>query len=143
MESRSSSTTKARFLVVSVFLIGFVAGAFSLNLYHQWMGSNSPERGGDPSNRILKKMDDRLSLTTEQEAQIKSILEDTFKKYKDIRSEMEPRVKEFEPRFNEARQQGRDKMRAVLSEEQLPKYEEMVQEQDRMREERGEHGKKK
>jgi hypothetical protein len=142
MESRSS-TTKARLLVVSVFVIGFLAGALSLNLYQQWISPNSPERGGDPSNRILKKMDERLSLTTEQEAQIKSILEETFSKYKDIRSEMEPRVKEFEPRFNEARQQGRDKMRAVLSAEQLPKYEEMVKEQDRMREEREEHGKKK
>jgi hypothetical protein len=142
MESRSS-TTKARLLVVSVFVIGFVAGALSLNLYQQWASPNSPERGGDPSNRILKKMDERLSLTTEQEAQFRAILEETFSKYKDIRSEMEPRVKEFEPRFNEARQQGRDKMRAVLSAEQLPKFEEMVQEQDRMREEREEHGKKK
>jgi Spy/CpxP family protein refolding chaperone len=142
MESRSS-TTKARLLVVSVFVIGFLAGALSLNLYQQWISPNSPERGGDPSNRILKKMDERLSLTTEQEAQIKSILEETFSKYKDIRSEMEPRVKEFEPRFNEARQQGRDRMRAVLSAEQLPKFEEMVKEQDRMRENREEHGKKK
>jgi Spy/CpxP family protein refolding chaperone len=142
MESRSS-TTKARLLVVSVFVIGFLAGALSLNLYQQWISPNSPERGGDPSNRILRKMDERLSLTTEQEAQIKSILEETFSKYKGIRSEMEPRVKEFEPRFNEARQQGREKIRSVLSAEQLPKYEEMVLEQDRMREEREEHGKKK
>lgn len=126
---------------MSVFVIGFVAGALSLNLYQQWMGPNSPERGGDPSNRILKKMDDRLSLTSEQESQIRGILEDTFRKYKEIRGEMEPRVKEFEPRFNEARQQGRDKMRAVLTAEQLPKFEEMVQEQDRAREEQ-QHKKK-
>ena len=33
MDSNTNSQTKARVIVVSVFVIGFVAGALALNLY--------------------------------------------------------------------------------------------------------------
>ena len=47
---------------------------------------------------------------------------------------MEPSIKPFESRFNAVRQESRDRIRALLTPEQLPKYEEMVENHDKMRE---------
>lgn len=134
MESRPNSQTKARFIVLSVFVIGFAAGALSLNLYQSLTGSSKkdPRRGG--AEFLIKRMDEEVGLSTDQQDQIKKILDETTDKYREIRKEMEPRIKDFEPKFNAVRQESRDRIRALLSPEQLPRYEEMVQKHDKMRE---------
>ena len=55
---------------------------------------------------------------------------------------MDPAIKNFEPRFNAVRQESRDRIRELLTPEQLPKYEEMVQKHDKMREQERERSKK-
>jgi hypothetical protein len=142
MVSKTSSTSKARLIVLSVFLIGFAAGALSLNLYQSLNPSskrNAP-RGGPEF--LIKRMDEEVGLTSDQQEQIKKILDETSQKYKQIRSEMDPVVEPFQPRFNAVRQESRDRIRTLLSPEQLPKYEEMVQKHDRMREQEKERSKK-
>jgi hypothetical protein len=79
-------------------------------------------------------MNERVGLTSDQQTRIREIVDGTGKKYLELRKEMEPRIKDFEPRFNAVRQQSRDEIRSVLDEKQLPKFEEMVNEQDRIRE---------
>jgi uncharacterized membrane protein len=133
MVSKTSSQTKARLIVITVFVIGFAAGALSLNLYQRLTSPASP-RSDDRAGLIIQKMNDKVGLTSEQQARIREILDGTVKKYIDIRKEMEPRIKDFEPRFNAVRQQQRDEIRALLTEKQMPKFDEMVQEQDRLRE---------
>jgi hypothetical protein len=134
MESKNISQTKARLIVIAVFVIGFAAGALSLNLYQHLMSPASPRDNGDRKGVIIQKMNERMDLSSDQQARIREILDATAKKYGEIRKDMEPRIKDFEPRFNAVRQQSRDEIRALLNEKQLPKFEEMVQEQDRMRE---------
>ena len=134
MESKNTSQTKARLIVIAVFVIGFAAGALSLNLYQRLTSPASPRDNGDRTGVIIQKMNERMDLSSEQQAHIREILDGTAKKYSEIRKDMEPRIKDFEPRFNAVRQQSRDEIRALLNEKQLPKFEEMVQEQDRMRE---------
>jgi hypothetical protein len=87
-------------------------------------------------------MDNKLDLSEEQKQEIKTILEETNQKYIEIRRDLQPRVKEYEPRFDAVRQQSRERIRAVLKPNQLPKYEEMVQESNRRREEMNEKLKK-
>ena len=41
MDSNTNSQTKARVIVVSVFVIGFVAGALALNLYQRLTSSSN------------------------------------------------------------------------------------------------------
>lgn len=128
---------------MSVFVIGFAAGALSLNLYQRLTSSSNSEP--DPRDRtgvILKKMNDRMSLTSTQQNKIREILDSTGKRYVEIRQKMQPCVKDFEPQFDAVRQQGRAEIRAVLEESQLPKFEEMVNEQDRIRQEDKEREKK-
>ena len=133
MESKTSSQTKARLIVITVFAIGFAAGALSLNLYERLTRSAAPKPEGR-AGVLIQKMNERMDLTTDQQAQIREILDRTAKKYAEIRVELEPRIKDFEPRFNAVRQKQRDEIRALLNEKQLPKFNEMVEEQDRLRE---------
>jgi hypothetical protein len=142
MESKSKSQSKARFIVVSVFVIGFAAGALSLNLYERLNGSSKKEgpRGG--AEFLIKRMSEEVGLASDQQEQIKKILDETGEKYREIRKDMDPAIKNFEPRFNAVRQESRDRIRALLTPEQLPKYEEMVQKHDKMREQDRERSKK-
>ena len=133
MESKTSSQTKARLIVITVFVIGFAAGALSLNLYQRLTSSAAPKPEGR-AGVLIQKMNERMDLTKDQQAQIREILGRTAKKYAEIREELQPRIKDFEPRFNAVRQNQRDEIRALLDEKQLPKFNEMVEEQDRLRE---------
>lgn len=136
MESRNSSQAKARLLVIAVFVIGFAAGALTLNLYQRFT-STHPNNNVDPHDRaavIIQRMDEKMSLSGGQKDQIRTILEGTRDKYSDIRKKMEPYMKEFEPQFDAVRQQSRNEIRAVLNDKQLPEFEKMIEEQDRERE---------
>jgi Spy/CpxP family protein refolding chaperone len=142
MESNSNSQSKARLIVLSVFVIGFAAGALALNLYQSLNGSNKkdPRRGG--TEFLIGKMNEEVGLTGDQQEKIRKILDETSEKYKQIRVEIDPLVKPFEPRFNTVRQESRDRIRALLTPDQLPKYEEMVTKHDKMREQERERSKK-
>jgi hypothetical protein len=143
MESSGNSRSKARVIVVSVFVIGFAAGALSLNLY-QRLNPSSNEKGprGGPGV-LLKRMNEEVGLEPDQQEQIRKILDETREKYGEIRKEMDPAIKNFEPRFNAVREESRNRIRALLSPEQLPKYEEMVTKHDRMREQERERSRNK
>jgi len=142
MDSKSSSQSKARLIVVSVFVIGFAAGALALNLYQSLNGSNKkdPRRGG--TEFLIGKMNEVVGLSSDQQEKIRKILDETSDKYKQIRVEIDPLVKPFEPRFNAVRQESRDRIRTLLTAEQLPKYEKMVEEHDKAREQEKERSKK-
>jgi hypothetical protein len=139
---KTNSQTKARLIVVSVFVIGFAAGALALNLYQQLSRSSSSNVPHNGTEFLLKRMNDKVGLSSDQQEQIKKILDETNDKYKDLRGELEPRIKDFEPRFNAVRQESRDRIRALLRPEQLPKYEQMILDHDKMREQEKERSKK-
>ena len=134
MESSTNSRSKARLLVVSVFVIGFAAGALSLNLYQRLNPSSKREGGPRGSAEVLIKMSEQVGLEADQQEQIRKILDETRDKYRAVREEMEPSIKPFESRFNAVRQESRDRIRALLTPEQLPKYETMIENHDKMRE---------
>jgi hypothetical protein len=143
MESKTSSQAKARILIAAVFIIGFAAGALSLNLYQKFTSSKS--NNAEPHDRagvIIQRMDEKMSLTSPQKGQIRKILDSTGEKYGEIRKKMEPFVKDFEPQFDAVRQQSRNEIRAVLTDKQLPEFEKMVEEQDRIQQEEREKRRK-
>jgi len=142
MESKSNSQSKARVIVVSVFVIGFAAGALALNLYQQLTASKGKDGPRNGTEVLIRRMNEKVGLSSDQQEQIKKILDETNDKYREIRKDLEPRIKDFEPRFNGVRQESRDRIRALLTSEQLPKYEQMVSEHDKMREQERERSKK-
>ncbi|HMG33072.1 MAG TPA: hypothetical protein VKM94_03965 [Blastocatellia bacterium] len=137
MDGNTKRKSRARVIVLAVFAIGFAAGALSMNLYQRMTSAKSDlDERPRPQEIILRKMDQRLRLTRQQEDSIKSILDDTFNQYAEERKKLEPYFKQAEPRFNEIRQKSRDRMRAELTDDQLPKFEELLKEEDKRREER-------
>lgn len=132
MEGRTTSRNKARAVVLSVFVIGVAAGALSMNLYQ---GRGSRQRGARVTPvAVVDKMKGRLNLTPDQSERIETIVKDTFSQYDTLRENAAPCFEEIKPRFEATRQAGREKIRAILTEKQLPEYEKMVQEQDAERE---------
>ena len=136
MQSSSPSQRKARLLVLAVFVIGFAAGVLSMNLYQRSSGPEPYHSDVDarPQDHIIRQMSQKLALTSEQQKAISVILDETFNQYSDIRKEMDPLIKDFKPRFDEERQKSRDRIRQVLTPEQLPGFEEMVKKNDLRRE---------
>jgi hypothetical protein len=132
MEGRTTSRNKARMVVLSVFVIGVAAGALSMNLYQ---GRGARPRGARiTAVAVVDKMKGRLSLTPDQSERIEAIVKETFSQYDILRENAAPCFEQIKPRFDAARQAGREKIRATLTEQQLPEYEKMVQEQDAERE---------
>jgi hypothetical protein len=134
MEGKTSSRTKARLIVVTIFAVGFTAGALSMNLYKSTSNSDSKRGGPRHTTAIVTEMTDKLSLSTEQRSRVEGILNETSERYRQVRESMEPCLKESRPRIDAVRQEGRDKIREILTETQRPKFETMVEEQDRKRE---------
>lgn len=133
MESKTSSQAKARLVIAVVFVIGFAAGALSLNLYQRFT-SNAPVDPHDRAGVFIQRIDEKVSLSDAQKTQIRQILDNSREKYEEIRKETDPLMKPFEPKFDAVRQQTRNEIRAVLTDSQLPKVEEMFKEKDRERE---------
>lgn len=121
----TTSRTKAWLAVLGIFVAGFIAGTLAMNLYQR----NQPGREGqrDRHRDPVELMKAQLHLTADQEQQVRSILKETFEEYGKIREDVHPR-------FDAERQKSRERIRAVLTPEQLPKYEEMIKEADARRE---------
>jgi len=142
MESSGNSQSKARLIVVSVFVVGFAAGALSLNLYQRLNPSSKKDSPRGGTEVLLKRMTEEVGLVSDQQEQVKKILDETGDKYRALRKELDPAIKPYENRFNAVRDESRDRIRALLTPEQLPKYEEMVQKHDEMRKQERERSKK-
>jgi Spy/CpxP family protein refolding chaperone len=115
-----------------------------LNLYQQLTSSSRNKGPRNGAEFLINKMNDKVGLTQNQQDQIRKILEETNEKYRELRiNVIEPRIHDVEPQFNAVRQESRDRIRALLNPDQLPKYEDMIRERDKMREQEKEKDRQK
>jgi Spy/CpxP family protein refolding chaperone len=82
--------------VLSVFLLGFVAGGLALNAYHVWFAASSPTK-----QQRFERIFDQLSLSDEQKTEVQKIIGETREEIQSLRKESEPRVKEIRGRADE------------------------------------------
>jgi Spy/CpxP family protein refolding chaperone len=118
---------KAMLLVVLVFALGIALGALGTYVVTtRVLAAHSPAAHGPANTMALFTKD--LGLTPDQQKQIQAILSDTRSRYADIH-------KRDDPEYDRTRQEGRDRIRQVLSPEQGPKFEELLlkMDQDRLR----------
>src|ERR1700731_4778380 len=122
--TESSTTRKAALWVGLVFLLGVALGGFGGYIFaHQkYTVTNA---GAPPSDAVrraqkVRELTSLANLTPEQGQQVDAIIADIQTQMKSIR-------KTLEPQFDEARQRGRERIRAILSAEQRPKFEENMQ----------------
>ena len=118
-----SSATRAKLLVMAVFVVGLVVGAVVDNVYEtRWRADRESRRTPREVNQVYY---DQLELTPEQRQQFQSIVEasrpDFDKLFAENRKLLEPNNR----KIAELQEQTRTKIRAILTEEQAKKYNEI------------------
>ncbi len=118
-----SSATRAKLLVLAVFAVGGLTGAVIDNVYEtRWKADRDSRRSPREVNQAYY---DQLELTPEQRQQFQSIVEasrpDFDKLFMENRKLLEPNNR----KIAELQEQTRTKIRAILTEEQAKKYNEI------------------
>ena len=100
--------------------------------------AQGPRQGGDPEqmlDRMMSGLKDRLSLTADQEQQVRALLKDNFEKAAELRSEQQndtagPRrpSPEMRDHLMKMREELNTELSKVLTEDQMKKYQELQQE---------------
>ena len=122
----SETSRKAALWVALIFVLGMaLGGVLGYTFAHRSYAASVQAPQTDAAKRAqrLEHLSQELSLTPDQRAQIDVILGDVLAQYKTIRDSTNPQI-------NEARQKGRARIRAVLTPEQLQKFEAFLQRLD-------------
>jgi flagellar basal body-associated protein FliL len=131
--TETSATRKAALWVGLVFLLGAALGGLGGYVFaHQKYTVTSAAPTTDAAKRAQKvqELTRVANLTPEQSRQLDAIIAD-------IQSQMKSIRKTEEPQFNEAREKGRERIRAILNAEQRPKFEEFIRKLDEERKRNG------
>ena len=116
---------KASILVLSVFLLGMVLGGLMVHMKgSSVVAGNPPAALPSTSDDVVKQLDAKCSLTPDQQKQIRQIMDNVMEEYHRL---YEP----IRPEIEEVRQAGRQRIRGVLTLEQLPKFEEYLRWMDK------------
>lgn len=123
----SSTSRRASFLVLAVFLLGIALGAVGEHLLEDRLRSgHTDKRSHEEKAKIVEQLTHELNLAPEQQKQLDTILTDTMSRYQELHEQIRPQLEQ-------ARQQGRERIRAILTPDQRPKFEEFVRRLDEER----------
>jgi hypothetical protein len=134
---------KAVSLVIVLFVLGISLGAVGEHLWNAHVNAASQSRP-DPA-RLLKQ---ELQLSPDQAKQFDAIISDERANFHSLdsqqRAEWDPqyhaldaqRHAEWEPKWDQVRQQGRDRIRAILTPDQRIQFEAFVKKLDDERKKR-------
>ena len=109
----ASNKWQLRLAALIIFLLGAAAGALAPRAYRAWFGG----RHRAPLERVFSE----LRLNAEQEAQVRQILSETREEFRALRRESEPREREIRERADE-------RLRQVLTPEQLETFQRLMPE---------------
>ena len=126
METSVNNKWQIRLAVLLIFVIGFVAGALTMNVYRARHGSASPESHRSRFERVMEQ----LNLTAEQRDQVKATFEDARARFIEMR-------KEAQPKYQEVREQTDARLRAVLTPEQWEQFQKLTSDHRERRSHRG------
>ncbi len=110
----NKSKWQIRLATLSIFFLGFVAGAFAFNSYHLWFGASPPPSKQEKYEEAFNK----LGLNDAQKTDVQRIVGETRENIQKIRLESEPRIQEI-------RTQHDDKLQKVLTPEQWQKFQQL------------------
>ena len=126
--SAMSVSRKAVLLVGVVFLLGAGLGGMLGYVVARPTALAAPGQANDDSRRAQKvqRLTQELNLTAEQQKQLDGIIAGVQAQFKAIHQSTDPQL-------NQARQKGREQIRAILTPEQKPKFEEFLRHLDEER----------
>lgn len=128
----NSTTQKAAVWVGLVFLLGAAIGGMGGYVYaHQKFAVTSaspsvPASDAARRQQKVRELTELAGLNAEQSHQVDGIIADVQAQMKTIR-------KTTDPQINEARETGRERIRAILTADQKPKFEEFIHKMDEER----------
>ena len=130
--SETTAKQKAALWVGAVFLLGAALGGVLgyLFAHRPVSASNPPLSEPERRARRVAELTKELSLTPQQSQQMDEVL-------KEIHGEMKATRDKTDAQLEQLRQKGRSEMRAVLTPEQMPKFEEFLKRLDEERKRSG------
>ncbi len=126
--SEPSVTRKAAVWVAIVFLLGVAVGGMAGYGYERWSVSAARAPLSEAARRAqrVEQLTRELSLTSTQAQQLDAILQQRHAESKAIHEQSDAQVEQV-------RQKGREQIRAILTPEQKPKFEEFLKKFDEER----------
>lgn len=109
---------RAAIYIVLIFLCGALTGVAATNVWINgwpWGTSASADSFPHSTQHTVQKFTRELSLTPEQAKQLNQILDETHGMYRALEDQQEA-----------IREKGRTRIREILTEEQRPKYEQLL-----------------
>jgi len=120
-----TSKRKAHLIIFTAFVLGVAAGASGQYLLSQ----QSPSRPASTATGVADELTRILKLDQTQRLQVIEVLGECQKKNQDLKDQTRPQ-------FQAIRENGRNRIRALLAPEQLALYNEWVRDLDAKREKR-------
>jgi Spy/CpxP family protein refolding chaperone len=123
--------TKIIGLLVLIFLLGTAVGALGYRVLLNKGYVAGVRSGTAPRHRdeAITRFTHELDLNPNQAQQLNSILEQSEEKFRDLNRSVKPQA-------DAIRLESRNKIRAILTNEQKPKFEEMLRKMDEERQQR-------
>jgi Spy/CpxP family protein refolding chaperone len=120
----TKTKSEAGLLVLIVFVLGVLVGGLGNHVWGQrvWGMRNTRPARVDFMTEFTK----RLDLTATQQTQVKAVADDVSRQWKELYAPVDHKR-------DEIRAQGREKIRALLTPEQQPKFDELIRERDAAR----------
>ncbi len=117
---------EAAVLVLVVFLLGALLGGVGNHVWGERVWGKQIINTQPTRNEIVGELTRDLQLTPDQQKQLGSIVDDTRAQWRTLYTTIEPQHEQI-------RQQSRDRIRAILTPEQKPKFEEFMHRIDEQR----------
>jgi Spy/CpxP family protein refolding chaperone len=131
--NESSAKRRAALWVAVVFVLGAALGGLFGYFYgHRSTVAAANPPLSEPQRRAqrVEQLTQELGLTKDQKQQLDSALSQLHSEYKSIHDQSNQRLNS---EMDQARQKGRDQIRAILTLEQKPKFEEFLKRLDEER----------
>ena len=125
--NEATAKQRAAIWVAVVFLLGASLGGLMGYVFaHRSVSANAPLTAQERRAKKVEELTRAADLTPEQRQQLEAILTQLHSEYKALREQSDAQI-------NQARQQGRNQIRAILTPEQQPKFEEFLKRMDEER----------
>jgi hypothetical protein len=126
----SQGSRKAFLLVLLVFALGIALGSVGTYLVTtRVQAARATQPSGRSAANALAMFTKDLNLDPDQQKQILVILNDMRARYAEIHNQADPQ-------YEQARHEGREKIRHILTPEQKPKFEDLLRRIDEERRQR-------
>lgn|SRR5271170_7520392 len=127
MNETSAAKRKAAVWVAAVFLLGAALGGVVGYIFaHHSVSANTAMTEQQKRAHRVEQLTQELGLTNDQQQQLDAILSQIHGEYKALHEQSDAQI-------DQARQKGRNQIRAILTSDQKPKFEEFLKHMDEER----------